>query len=296
MSEQKYAFITGASSGIGYALTESFSKRGYIVFASSPKAEVAAMKPLEEKYGAIIFDCDITSLDDIKRARSLVQKTNGGRIDILYNNAGMAIGGPSADINERLLDKIFQVNVIGHINVTKNLVDFVVACKGKILFTSSVASIIPLPWTAAYNATKAAINMYAKNLYYEMEPFGVTVHSVITGGVDTQITDKAETSISSELFNIEGIDETVASTRHMTKDPYSSEKPEVYAEGIANMVTKKNKKFNLYKGGLSYTVYILTLILPLSIIQFMLGFHFKQNGVLNRIRKNTKANHKKKLL
>ncbi|CAH6718278.1 NADPH-dependent 1-acyldihydroxyacetone phosphate reductase [[Candida] jaroonii] len=295
MSDQKYAFVTGASSGIGYALTESFSKRGYKVFASAPKSELPALKPLKDKYGAIIFDCDITSLEDIIKAKKLVQQTNGGRVDILYNNAGMATGGPSADIDERLLDKIFQVNVLGHINVTKHFIDYVIPYKGTIVFTSSVASIIPLPWSAAYNATKAAINMYAKNLHYEMKPFGVSVHSVITGGVDTHITDDAPSHYESKWFSSEGMEDTIKACKNMTKDPSQTEQPDVYAEGIANMVTKKNSKFNLYKGGKSYTIYLVTLLIPLSIIQFFLGFHFKQNKVLSATRKKVLANDSRKL-
>lgn len=65
--------------------------------------------------------------------------------------------------------------------MTKHFAPLVIKSKGSIIFTSSVAARVPLSWISAYSATKAAIDAYAKTLHGEMEPFGVKVHSVITG-------------------------------------------------------------------------------------------------------------------
>ena len=182
-SSQKYAVITGASSGIGYALATVFSKRGYKVIGASPQSVLHLQDPLVKEYGVISVPCDITNLDDLKRLKDIVLKETGGYVDILYNNAGIAIGGPAAEMDEAKVNKIFQINVIGHINVTKQLAPFVINAKGSIIFTSSVAARVPLAWISIYSATKAAIDAYAQTLHGEMAPFGVKVHSVITGGV-----------------------------------------------------------------------------------------------------------------
>ena len=100
-------------------------------------------------------------------------KETGGYLDVLYNNAGIAIGQPAIEIPEDKLNWIFQVNVIGHINMTKHFAPLVIKSKGSIIFTSSVAARVPLSWISAYSATKAAIDAYAKTLHGEMEPFGL---------------------------------------------------------------------------------------------------------------------------
>merc|ERR1712080_398762 len=220
-SRPKYAVITGASSGIGYALATVFSKRGYKVIGASPQSVLHLQDPLVKEYGVISVPCDITNLDDLKRLKDIVLKETGGYVDILYNNAGIAIGGPAAEMDEAKVNKIFQVNVIGHINVTKQLAPFVINAKGSIIFTSSVAARVPLAWTSIYSATKAAIDAYAQTLHGEMAPFGVKVHSVITGGVNTQIgalepLAETEKRFQHSLYNVDGILESTKATKGMT--------------------------------------------------------------------------------
>lgn len=292
---QKYALITGASSGIGYAMSAALSKRGYQVFGCAPAFAMKGMEPLAKEYGVIGFPCDISNVEDIKKAVKLVGDKTGGRLDILYNNAGIAIGGPCFEYDEQELDKIFQINVIGHINMTKHFADMVIAAQGTIVFTSSIAGFMPLSWTGAYSATKAAINAYAKTLHMEMAPFGVKVYSVITGGVNTNIGDSsgdvdeilAQKQIEGSHFDVDGIIPSVKHAQTMTKR--FSEDPAVYAEGIANKITKKkNYGFNLYKGKRAVFSYFLHLLVPLWLLQRCVAFEFKQLVVFRNIRKRMK--------
>lgn len=285
--EQKFALITGASSGIGYAMAVSLSKRGYKVFGCSPKSELFLMKPLQEQYGVFPFDCDLTNLDDIIRAKRLIKEETGGKLHILYNNGGISLGGPAIEYDESELNTLFQVNVIGHINMTKHMADYVIAAKGTIVFTSSIASIIPLSWVSAYNATKAAIDMYAKTIHAEMKPFGVKVYSVITGGVNTAICDRnVKSTIAGSKFEVDGIYESLYSSANMSRNQLTTEEPEVYAEGIANKITSsKSYGFNIYKGSRAYILYLVSLLMPLFLIQWGVAFHFKQLKVFRNIRK-----------
>lgn len=295
VDNQKYALVTGASSGIGYALVKALSKKGYKVFACSPKSVSFLMKPLAEEYGAITFECDITNLEDIKHSAELIKTTTGGKLDILYNNAGISIGGPAIEIDEGQLDKLFQVNVIGHINMTKHLAPLVINAKGTIVFTSSIAGLIPLAWVSAYNATKAAINMYAKTLRAELQPLGVKVHSFITGGVDTAICDNNRaTTLDSDYYNVDGIFESLNSSANMSRNRRTTEDPDVYAEGIVKKITNKDPGFNIYKGAKAYSVYLVSLLLPLFVIQHGIAFHFKQLKVWYNMRKALKAKESKK--
>lgn len=295
MSQQKYALVTGASSGIGYELSIAFAEKGYKVFACAPESVLFQMKPLEQ-YGAITFVCDITNVNDIKKASELVKKETGGRLDILYNNAGISFGSPAIDLDENKVDKIFQVNVIGHMNMTKAMADYVIAAKGSIIFTSSVAAKVPLSWVSHYNATKAAIDMYAKTLHMEMKPLGVKVHSVITGAVDTAICDSnRSSSMAGSHFDVDGIYESMTSSASMSRVHRTRDSPREYARGIVNMVTQKSDPgFNLFKGGAARILSFVAWLLPLWLVQRIIAKYFKQLTVFSNLKKKVKAQDKLK--
>ncbi|RCK58159.1 NADPH-dependent 1-acyldihydroxyacetone phosphate reductase [Candida viswanathii] len=292
MSEQrpKYAVITGASSGIGYALAKEFSKRNYKVFGLSPESVLHLQEPLEKQYGLVSIACDITKLSDIEHAKEVVsQQTQGGHVDVLYNNAGIAIGSPGIDIPPDQLDRIFQVNVLGHINVTRAFAPLVIKAKGSIVYTSSVAARVPLSWVSAYLATKSAIDSYARTLHGELEPFGVRVHSVITGGVQTQIgkadnnVDDVEEQYEGSPYNVDGMVESVVSALDMALD--MGVPPDVYARDIVGKIVRKSRAFNLYSGGRGYLLHLISLLFPFWFIEFLMQLTFKQIKPFKIIRK-----------
>ncbi|KAG5416879.1 hypothetical protein I9W82_005609 [Candida metapsilosis] len=290
-SKQKYALISGASSGIGYALAKEFSKKGYKVIAASPKAVLHLQDPLVAEYGVISVPCDITNLDDLKRLKDVVFEETGGYLDILYNNAGIAVNGPAIEVDEAKVDKIFQVNVIGHINATKQLAPYVINAKGTIVFTSSVAARVPLAWTSVYSATKSAIDSYAQTLHGEMEPFGVRVHSIITGGVNTEIGDREnaieyQNTFKNSLFNVDGAIESAIAAKRMSEDNGVS--PGKYAKDVVGKIVRNSKKFNLYAGTSGYTLHFVSRYLPLWFVEFAMQWFFKQLKVFRNIRKYTK--------
>lgn len=285
-TRQKFAVITGASSGIGYALARTFSKAGYKVIGASPQSVIHLQDPLVKEFGVVSVPCDITNLDDLKRLKEVVYKETGGYVDILYNNAGIAFGGPAAEMDEGKVNKIFQVNVIGHINATKQLAPYVINAKGSIVFTSSVAARVPLAWTSVYSATKAAIDSYAQTLHGEMEPFGVRVHSVITGGVDTEIgaletVADAEKQFRNSMFNVEGGMESGLAAKNMTSVGVS---PELYARDVTRKVLKRLKKFNLYGGARGYFLHFIGRYYPLWLVEWIMQLHFKQLKLFRNIR------------
>lgn len=281
----KYALITGASSGIGYAMALALAKGGYKVFATSPAKSLFLMKPLQEQ-GIITIELDVADLDSIKAAVESVKKVTS-QLDILYNNAGIARGGPAIDMDEEDVNAMFQVNVIGQMNVTKHFSDLVIAGRGTIVFTSSVASLVPLSWASTYCATKAAIDMYAKSLRPEMAPFGVKVYSVITGGVDTAICDEMRSAkLYGSKYDVDGFYDSAYEAANMSRNPKTTEDPDIYAEGIAKKITKKRDQgFNLYKGGKAYTLYLLSLFSPLWFVYLAIQIHFKQFRVFKNLKK-----------
>ncbi|ODV79513.1 1-acyl dihydroxyacetone phosphate reductase ribitol 2-dehydrogenase [Suhomyces tanzawaensis NRRL Y-17324] len=285
---QKYALISGASSGIGYAVALKLCKLGYKVFGCAPEPFVAEMYPLRDEYGLVPFACDITKVDDVKKAVELVGKIAGGRLDILYNNAGIGVGGPAGEADEDDLDWVFRVNVFGHIYMTKYFLDSVIATRGTIVFTCSVASRVPIPWTGVYCATKAAIDQYAWNLHAEMKPFGVRVHSIVTGGVYTAIADPNANSLHdgravNSRYQGEGFAESMIASSRMSRDTkYSTHR---YANSVVKDLLRKSAKFNLYHGYMAYTLHLLGRYAPVWFTEFCLAVYFKQLLVLRRIKR-----------
>lgn len=279
----KYALITGASSGIGYNLAVELLKRGYKVIGCSPPQVIFGQKPLEEEYGIISIPLDITDVNNIKSVHEQVKRITNNQLSILYNNAGISIAGPAMEIDEDKLNKIFQVNVIGHINMTKWFAPMIINTRGTIVFTSSVAARVPLSWVSAYNATKAAIDAYALTLHGEMAPFGVRVHSVITGGVDTAICDANVCSaLGDSYYDVPGIYDSINASAMMSRDLNIS--PQKYAKQVVkDLMRWRDPGFNLYHGARSYFLHWVSRFIPLWLVEFGVQWHFKQVKVLRTI-------------
>ncbi|EGW35678.1 uncharacterized protein SPAPADRAFT_130826 [Spathaspora passalidarum NRRL Y-27907] len=288
MSESKYALVTGACQGIGYQLSVELSKAGYRVIGCSPAKVIHLQKPLEDKYDLISIPLDITKVEEIKAAALKVNDITGGKLHVLYNNAGISVIGPAIETSEEDLFNVFNVNVLGHINMTKYFAPQVINAKGTILFTSSIAGRAPLSWVSAYNASKAAIDQYALTLHGEMKPFGVRVHSVITGGVNTAICDpNLSAKLVDSYYNVPGVQDSLKASATMSRDVNIS--PEKYAkEIVADIQRKCDPGFNLYHGARSYLMHWASRFLPLWFFEIAVQIHFKQFQVFRTIAKNVK--------
>lgn len=286
---KKHALITGASSGIGYQLAKQLAQKGYVVFGVAPTNELSLIDPLTKEFGVIAIAGDITLVLDIKRIAKEVED-QAGKLDILYNNAGIAVGGPAIEFDDDDLYKVFNVNVLGHILMTKYLAGYVIKAKGTIVFTASVAARVPLTWTSLYCSTKAAIDLYALSLHLEMQPFGVRVHSVITGGVQTAIADKVDTSKLSleSRFNVTGVEDSIKEAQNMSRNPAQSIPAELYAQQVLAKVTaSRDVGLHIYAGGKAYTLHLLGRYAPTSLLERGISRHFKSDRVWAEIRKKS---------
>lgn len=293
----KYALITGASSGIGYQMAIALHKRGYTVIGCAPERDAWGMKPLEKEIGLIAIPLDITKPLDCEAAAAKVHGITGGQLHILYNNAGISnLGGPAIEYDDDKLKLLFDVNVLGHMYMTKYFSQQVIAAKGSIIFTSSVAARVPLSWVSAYCATKAAIDQYALVLRAEMQPFGVKVHSVITGGVNTAICDPLSSpTLFTDLYDVEGVYASIHLSADMSRNPRTSISASKYAEQVASKITKKRDVgFNIYSGYMSYLLHLLRWYFPVWLSSYLIQRHFGQASVLKRIARKVKASDQAK--
>ncbi|WP_374076722.1 SDR family oxidoreductase [Bdellovibrio bacteriovorus] len=207
----KEVFITGASSGIGHALTESFLKRGDFVWAGVRKPEV--MKDLQEKYPRLlrVLKLDVTSASDIESAWKMVSENKTSDQFVLINNAGIAVGGPIESLPSVEWKNLFDVNVLGLVAMTQKFLPRLRDTKGCIVNVGSISGRIATPYLAPYCSSKFAVRAISDSLRREMRPLGVKVVLIEPGPIKTAIWEKSiehsqdlRKHISSEQMKIYG--------------------------------------------------------------------------------------------
>lgn len=191
--ENKYAFITGAGTGIGEALSRLLASRGWTVFAGVlPGQDTASLTGFRN--GKIIpVEADITSEDTVSAAVSTVSASTGGRLDLLVNNAatnGFTVaGGPLESMAIDDLVHVMNVNLFGQMRVIQKFLPLLRnSVPSRIVNVTSAAVYITIPLGASYPVSKNAFSVFSRHLRMELAPFGIDVTSLEPGGVNTPMT------------------------------------------------------------------------------------------------------------
>jgi short-subunit dehydrogenase len=189
MSE--FAVVTGASSGIGYELAKQFAEHGYdlLIAAEDPGIHEAATR-LGGTVTAVRTDlATYEGCEELYRAVI----DSGRRLDALALNAGRGIGGDfvrETDLIEEL--NVIDVNVVSTVHLAKRLLPEMLAHGGHVLFTSSVASMMPGTYQAVYNASKSFVQSFAEALRDELRDTDITITALMPGPTDTNFFHRAE--------------------------------------------------------------------------------------------------------
>lgn len=191
----RHAIVTGGASGIGRALCAALAARGTNVVVADLDGDGAAhvASSIVESGGlATAAAVDVSRADAVN---ALIANTveQYGRLDYMFNNAGIAVCGVTDEIPARLWQKIVDVNLHGVINgVTAAYRVMREQRSGHIVNTASMAGVVPLPLIAPYAATKHAVVGLSLGLRPEAATFGVRVSVVCPGIVQTNIYHVAE--------------------------------------------------------------------------------------------------------
>ncbi|WP_218027757.1 SDR family oxidoreductase [Halobacillus faecis] len=181
--------ITGASSGFGFHTAVKCAEKGFRVIATMRNVEKAvAYETLDEEVRNRIevWPLDVTDEQSIARFSEKVNTL--GRLDVLVNNAGYAVGGFLEQVPLETYRKQFDTNVFGVIAVTKAVLPLMRAQgKGKILNVSSVSGLIGFPGLSAYVSSKHALEGLSESLRFEVKPFGIDVALIEPGAYQTNI-------------------------------------------------------------------------------------------------------------
>lgn len=282
MTRQKVALITGASSGIGFATSKEFASRGYKTYCCARRLE--PMEPLKE-FGIIPVACDVTSIESVQDLRDKISRECDGYLDVLYNNAGQSCSLPSLDVTDDQFKQCFEVNVFAPMKLTREFGLLLIKAKGVVGFTGSVSGIVPFPFSSVYGASKAAIHQYAAEIRPELEPFGVRVLNIITGGVKTNIADTRPLPENS-LYNVPGMHEALKERQEMAvrNNPLSAE---AYASQVADDFegVTLGGYLNVYRGTKALLLGHMMLWCPRFIAEWVLIYKFGMSGVFSQIRK-----------
>ena len=203
----KRALVTGASSGIGAAIAQTFAASGahVAVHARTLAKAAATIEKIKAAGGqAFAVEADLTDASTIEAMCKAAIEGLGG-IDIVMNNAGIYIPAAVVDTDEDIWQKTMVVNLMAPSLITRLTVPIMIeqGTGGRQLYISSVSAIMAEVSGSAYCASKAGLNSLVRCLAVEVGQYGITANSINPGWVDTPLARKAFEDIKEEGQSLE---------------------------------------------------------------------------------------------
>jgi NAD(P)-dependent dehydrogenase (short-subunit alcohol dehydrogenase family) len=186
MADRQVALVTGASSGIGRAIAARLAGAGYTVFGTSrvpgkaPALQGVTFLPLDVADDASVAACVQAVVD------------RAGRLDLLVNNAGIAVMGAVEETSLALAWQQFETNFFGVVRVTQATLPVMRRQRsGRIINVSSISALVPIPFAGFYSASKAALEGLTEVLRAEVAALGIRVAMVEPGFFKTGLVEEA---------------------------------------------------------------------------------------------------------
>ena len=253
----KVLVISGGSSGIGKATASLFAERGWRVFELSRHGV--------SHEGITHVDCDVCDEDSTRAAvEEVLRQTE--HIDVVISNAGFGISGPIEFTAIPEAEHQMDVNFMGAVRFTQAILPPLRQQGfGRIIYTSSVAATLAVPYQAFYSASKAAINALALALANEVREFGISVSVMMPGDVSTGFTDaRSKSTAGEEIYR--GASKAITT---MERDERGGMKPEQMARLFYHIATCRSPRPQ-YVGGFSYRILcFLDRILPKRLVNWI---------------------------
>lgn len=245
--ETKVVLITGASAGIGLSAAQQLMNKGVKVYAASRRGGNAE-KSVNGTGELIHVKMDVTEEKEIAAVISQILKENN-HLDAVICNAGNGIAGSVEDTSEEEMRYQFETNFFGAVKtINACLPVFRAQGYGKVLATSSVAAVVPIPFQAFYSAGKAALLVFMQALALEVKPFGIQCCSVLPGDTKTEFTSARKFTIASQSVDSPYLKKMKTSVGKMEKDEQNGMEAKAVAKKLVNQVLKKNMKVSVVPG------------------------------------------------
>lgn len=200
--------ITGATSGIGYVLAKELSKRKHTVYITTrteKQRENVKKKVKDENLNILVFKMDITNKED----RKLIQKID---IDCLISHAGIGNGGSVLEMDINILRENYETNIFSNFSLIQEFYQKKKKEKKKarIMVTSSLADVLPIPYLGCYTSSKAAITMLTMTIRKELKQLNknITISLIEPGAYNTgfnrvMIDNKEKNTYSDSILQLE---------------------------------------------------------------------------------------------
>jgi len=181
----KVVLITGGAGGIGQAIARALAGAGArVVLAGRSEAALRAVDLGEGLAPAAVVPLDVRDAEAWDRAVAAVVRDLGG-LDVLVHNAGIVDPGPLEDIPPDRLRTLLETNLLGAMLGCRAALPALRARRGAIVHVASLGGLVPMPFEAAYAASKAGLRQFSLSLRAELTGIGVTVSLVTPDSVDT---------------------------------------------------------------------------------------------------------------
>lgn len=271
---QKTILITGCSSGIGYDAAHGLREAGWHVFASCRKAEDC------DRLKAQGFDApqiDLADPESIRSGLAEVLAATGGTLDALYNNAAFACPGAVEDLPAGALREIFETNLFGTHDLTREVIKVMRAQgHGRIINCSSVLGLVGLSWRGAYVSTKFALEGITDVLRIEMRDTPIKIILIEPGPITSKIRANAiphfEKWIDTANSPRAAQYETLKSRLYEDTGPDNFELPaSAVTKKILHALTSANPKPRYYVTTPTYLMGNLRRLLPTRLLDWVIA-------------------------
>jgi short-subunit dehydrogenase len=192
MPDQRFAIVTGASTGIGLELARLCAKQGFDLLIAADEPEIYAVADALRRDGVKV-DAVETDLATVEGVDALLAKVNGRHVYALLANAGRGLGKAFLDQEFEEARHVLDTNVTGTIYLIHKVGRLMRAqTEGRILITGSIAGFMPGPYQAVYNGTKAFLDSFSYALREELKDTPITVTCLMPGPTETEFFRRAD--------------------------------------------------------------------------------------------------------
>jgi len=255
--EGRTAVITGAAGGIGRAIAVSLARRGcHLALADIDEAGMAGTAELALVYGIRVsrHRVDVADRAAVAEFPNVVAAEHSG-VDVLVNNAGVAVGGTFEQVSEEDFEWLFAINFWGLVRMTRAFLPLLrLSVDARLVNLSSVYGLVAPPEQVAYAASKFAVRGFSEALRHELEGSRVGVSVVHPAGVSTSIAEKARVPV--------GITEEEIALRREKYRKLLRMPPEIAGETIVRGIERRQARILI--GSDAKVISLIARLLPVS--------------------------------
>ena len=251
----KYAFISGASSGLAQAAITQLTENGFTVFCAD-----IVYKENKVENNLHYLKMDVTKDADIVSAFNYVSKITQ-KLDVVSNFAGIVTLGSLVELPINTLDRIMAINLLGTYKVNATFFPLVKNANGRIInISSEYGKICGIPFHGYYGISKHAIELYNDSLRRELLSSGVKVVCIRPGAFKTKMQGGVEKQFEEMVKNTKMYKEPLSKMQKMMVDELGKAKPaEIFAKTFIKAATSKKPK-RYYKTNNSFKMKMLSLM------------------------------------